>query len=107
MGRARAVLPLPPARAGSHEDLLHRALGEPSVLVFGDDRAGPWLSSWFGHRAVGVVYQPRREAGNYVSTRMGGRYDALLWLERTDALFPLHHERRPTEPEFETEPTGY
>ncbi len=106
-GAPERVLPLPPARPDTHEDLLHRALGESSVLVFGADRSGPWLSTWLGHRAVGVVYQPRREAGNYVPTRMGGRYDALLWFERTDALFPLHHERRPTEPELETEPTGF
>jgi len=38
---------------------------------------------------------------------MGGRYDALIWLERTAALRPLHHELRPQEPELETEPTGF
>jgi erythromycin esterase-like protein len=106
-GAPERVLPLPRAQAGSHEDLLHRALGTPSVLVFGDDRTGPWLSGWYGHRAVGVVYQPRQETGNYVPTCMGGRYDALVWLEQTDAVRPLHHEGPPTEPELETEPTGY
>ena len=72
-------------------------------------RTGPgrWLADWRGHRAIGVVYQPAREVGNYVPTRMGGRYDALLWLEQTEALTPLHHERRPEEPELETEPTGF
>ena len=39
-------------------------------------------------------------------TRMGGRYDALLWFEETRALEPLHHEHRPTEPEYETQPSG-
>ena len=95
------------ARRGSHEDLLHRALGAPAVLVFGEDRSGPWLSARLGHRAIGVVYEPRREAGNYVPTVMGGRYDALVWLERTAALHPLHHEAPPSEPELETEPTGF
>jgi hypothetical protein len=42
----------------------------------------------------------------YVPTVMGGRYDALLWFEHTEALHPLHHEGRPREPELETEPTG-
>ena len=37
-GAPERVLPLPRAQAGSHEDLLHRALDAPSVLVFGDDR---------------------------------------------------------------------
>ena len=106
-GTPERVLPVPEARTGSHEDLLHRALGVPAVLVFHDDRSGPWLSSWLGHRAIGVVYRPTREHGNYATTRMGGRYDALIWLERTAALRPLHHELRPQEPELETEPTGF
>jgi erythromycin esterase-like protein len=106
-GTPESVLPVPDARAGSHEDFLHRALGRPAVLVFGHDRAGPWLSAWLGHRAIGVVYQPIRESRNYVPTRMGDRYDALIWFEQTEALRPLHHEPPPREPEFETEPTGF
>jgi erythromycin esterase-like protein/adenine/guanine phosphoribosyltransferase-like PRPP-binding protein len=106
-GAPEQVMEVPPARARTHEDLLHRALGEPSVLTFGPDRAGPWLAGWFGHRAIGVVYAPERERGNYVPTRMGGRYDALVWFEDTRALEPLHHEGRPVEPEYETEPTGF
>jgi erythromycin esterase-like protein len=98
---------VPEAQAGTLEALLHEVLGEPAVLVFPDDRSGPWLSSWLGHRAIGVVYNPHHETGNYVPTRIGGRYDALLWLERTSALRPLHHEPSPTEPELETEPTGF
>ena len=53
------------------------------------------------------MYEPRQERGNYVPTVMGGRYDALLWFERTEALRPLHHEAAPREPELETEPTGF
>lgn len=48
-----------------------------------------------------------RESGNYVPTRMGGRYDALIWLEQTAPLRPLHHEARPGETELETGPTGF
>lgn len=105
-GEAERVWPVPEARAGSHEDLLHRILGSPATVVFGPDRSGPWLSRSLGHRAIGVVYDPNRETGNYVPTRLGARYDALLWLEQTTALRPLHHEPRPSEPELETEPTG-
>lgn len=106
-GAPEQVYPVPFARAGSHEDLLHRSLERPAVLVFGDDRSGPWLSQWFGHRAIGVLYDPARESGNYVPTLLGARYDALVWLEHTSALRPLHHEARPQEPELETEPSGY
>jgi erythromycin esterase len=105
-GAPEQNMAVPDARIGSHEDLLHRALGESAVLVFSDDRSGPWLSAWLGHRAIGVVYQPQREAGNYVPTLMGGRYDALIWFEQSVALQPLHHEARPRTSELETEPTG-
>jgi erythromycin esterase len=106
-GAPEKVFTVPPARSGSHEALLHDVLGRPAVLVFPDDRSGPWLSGSAGHRAIGVVYDPHRERGNYVPTRMGARYDALLWLEETTALRPIHHEERPTEPELETEPSGF
>jgi len=44
-----------------------------------------------GHRAIGVVYHPEYEAyGNYVPTVLPRRYDAFLFLDRTEALRPLH-----------------
>jgi len=106
-GSPERILPVPPARPGSHEDFLHEALGVPAVLDFGDDRTGPWLSAVLGHRAIGVVYRPDRQPGSYVPTVMGERYDALVWLEHTAALRPLHHEGPPPHAEFETEPTGF
>jgi erythromycin esterase-like protein len=106
-GQPEHVFYVPAARAGSHEDLLHATLGRPSVLVFGDDRSGAWLATRRGHRAIGVVYDPRRESGNYMPTVMGGRYDALIWFEETLALHPLRHELPPHEAELETEPSGY
>lgn len=106
-GSPERVMPVPLAAAGSHEDLLHQALGHDAVLLFGDDRSSSWLTHWRGHRAIGVVYNPDREHGNFVPTGMGARYDALIWIEEVTALRPLHHEPRPQEPEFETEPSGF
>ena len=77
------------------------------MVDFAGDRGGGWLRARLGHRAVGVVYDPGREHGNYVPTVMGDRYDALLWFEETRALRPLHHEHRATGPELETEPSGF
>jgi len=101
------VMQVPVARVPTHERLLHRTLGAPSLLVFPEDRSGPWLSMRLGHRAIGVVFVPDREHGNFVPTVMGRRYDALVWCERTTALTPLHRERLADEPEYETEPTGF
>lgn len=106
-GEPEQVFQVPQARRGTHEDLLHQALGHAAVLDFGTGRAGAWLAARRGHRAIGVVYDPRQEQGNYVPTVMGGRYDALVWFERAHALRPLHHEAPPREPELETEPTGF
>ena len=98
---------VPPAPAGSHELLLHEALGAPSLLVFPDDRSSPWLSATRGHRAIGVVYEPGRDRyGNWVFTVMGGRYDALCSFDETTALHPLHPELAQPAAEQETSPWG-
>ncbi len=94
-GSAEAVTPLPAAAEDSHEGLLHRTLDGPAVLIFGDDRSGPWLSGWRGQRAVGTVYRAEYDMGNYVKTWMGGRYDALIWLEETTALTPARNKADP------------
>ncbi|UOD82957.1 erythromycin esterase family protein [Paenarthrobacter ureafaciens] len=106
-GAPGQTMDVPNAIQGSHEDLLLSALNGPSALVYGAGRAGRWLSTWRGHRAIGVVYNPARERGNYVPTVMGQRYDGLVWLPTTTALRPLHREYLPDEPELETEPTGF
>ena len=83
--------PVPPAPADTHEDLLHEAAPEQSLLVFPDSRDTPWLTRRRGHRAIGVVYNPERDhLGNWVPTVMGRRYDAFIYLDSTEALRPLH-----------------
>ncbi len=97
--------PVPPALAGTHEDLLHRALGQPSLLTFPERRDGAWLAGRRGHRAIGVVYEPEAERrGNWVPTVMGERYDALLSFDETDALHPLQSEEPRRRGELETYP---
>lgn len=106
-GEPEQVMPVPESRPGTHEHLLHQALAGPSLLLFPDDRRRPWLTARRGHHAIGVVYDPDREHGNYVPTVMGARYDALIWFDETEALIPLNREPAAPDPEFETEPTGY
>jgi erythromycin esterase len=84
-------MPLPPARRGSVEGLLHDAVPDASALfVFPGELPG-WLADERPHRAVGVVYHPGAERwGNYVPTVLGRRYDAFCWFDESRGLTPLH-----------------
>jgi erythromycin esterase-like protein len=98
---------VPAARAGSWEQLLHQAVGGDALLLMEGLDELPGALDPRGHRAIGVVYHPEREAqGNYVPTVLPWRYDVLLYLEQTRALRPLHlREERDGEPP-ETWPSG-
>jgi erythromycin esterase-like protein len=80
-------MPVPPGRAGSWEDMVHQAAGEDCILLL--DRDAPELQQPIRHRAIGVVYHPQYEAGNYVPSRMAERYDAFIHVEESKALEPL------------------
>jgi erythromycin esterase-like protein len=87
-------LPVPPARSGSIESMLHGLFGEDTLVVVPPSGGPDWLSRRLDHRAIGVVYRPERERwGNYVPTVLGRRYDAFLYLNDTSPLQPLHMER--------------
>jgi len=98
---------VPQARGGSWEDLLHRATGgKDGLLLFDDALSGEWFASR-GHRAIGVVYRPEYERhGNYVPTVLPRRYDAFLYLDRTEALRPLHLREAEEKEVPETYPSG-
>lgn len=107
-GAPAQTLPVPPARDGSAEDLLHEALGDtPSLLVFPPSYDQPrWLRTSLDHRAIGVVYHPERERwGNYVPSTLGDRYDAFVFFGETTALTPMRPEPA-GDPEPETAPWG-
>ncbi len=89
-GAPMEVMPVPPARSGSLEALLHLGAPPQALFVFPRDHRPDLLTDRLDHRAIGVVYQPRYERrGNYVPTRLGGRYDAFLWFDETTAVRPL------------------
>ncbi|RBY81559.1 erythromycin esterase family protein [Blastococcus sp. TF02A-26] len=84
-------MPLPPARPGSTEALLHDSVPEASALFLFPRELPTWLAEERAHRAVGVVYHPGAERwGNYVPTVLGRRYDAFCWFDESRALTPLH-----------------
>ena len=99
-------MPIPRAREGSWEEILHSHSPDDRLLLFDGDEPDEMLEPR-GHRAIGVVYDPARERyGNYVPTILPHRYDALLYLDRTTALRPLHLEVREDGEAPETFPSG-
>ena len=100
---------VPDAREGSYEQAMKNAGIGDSLFIFPKDGAdvASELREPRGHRAIGVVYNPRTEHwGNYVPTILPGRYDAFIYLEQTKALDPLHMRVRYDGEVPETFPSG-
>lgn len=86
-------MPVPDARPGSWEAILHRAGKRDCLLRFGRQITPPEFFTPRSHRAIGVVYNPERERlGNYVPSVLPSRYDAFLFFDETEALHPFHLE---------------
>ena len=82
---------VPPAGPDSHEALLHELNSPDPVLLIFPERPRRRLAlrpaRAPGHRR-GV--RPARDPyGNWVPTVMGARYDALIHIDRSEALHPL------------------
>jgi erythromycin esterase len=77
---------LPQAKEGSWEHLLHQTGGNRIILSKDIES----LNSPLGHRAVGVVYDPDFEHGNYVPSILPERYEAFIFIDKTEALHSLH-----------------
>ncbi len=91
-GGPRATMATPPAQAGSVEALLNKIRPQGALIIFRGKQISPALRQPRGHRAIGVIYHPEREAGNYVPTILPQRYDAFIFLPRTNALRALHEQ---------------
>lgn len=89
-GAPMAQMRVPEGQPGSWEQVLHAAAGGNRLLLMDELAEVEAASEWRGHRAIGVVYHPDYEHGNYVPTQLTGRYDAFLFVDRSEALHPLH-----------------
>ncbi|MFB6197146.1 MAG: erythromycin esterase family protein, partial [Halobacteriaceae archaeon] len=87
-GASLETMPLPVAQEGSLEHAFHRADGD-RLLFASDLDANGVLADRRGHRAIGVVYHPQMERGNYVPTSLPRRYDAFIHIDETNALHPI------------------
>ena len=106
-GASMELMQVPPAMRGSWEDVLHEAGNRDKLLLLSDLCADAEAAKTRGHRAIGVVYDPEWErAGNYVPTRMLARYDALIHIDHSTGLHPLHMPATISGEPPETYPTG-
>lgn len=109
---------VPPAVEGSWDKRIHElSEGRDRLLLFDGDTDEDIMATLLieetrnrrrGHRAIGVVYNPEFERfGNYVPTDLTRRYDALLFINDTHALHPLHMPEVKEDVDLpETFPTG-
>jgi len=98
---------VPEARDTSWEHVFHASGAEDKLMLLeGLDEVEGGLSAR-GHRAIGVVYDPAAERfGNYVPTILPYRYDAILHIENSRALRPLHMEAHDGHEPPDTYPSG-
>jgi erythromycin esterase len=90
-------LPVPSAMHGSYDDLFHNLcvkMNAPMCSVnFSELKKKEGEEEEFlkmkGQRAIGVVYHPAYERGNYVPTVLCKRYDAFIFVDQTNALEPI------------------
>jgi erythromycin esterase-like protein len=83
------TLPVPAAQPNSWEAAMHNKEPRNKLILLQSWRSDKNLTQYRGHRAIGVVYDPSQERGNYVPSDLPNRYDAFLFIDRTQALHPL------------------
>lgn len=88
-GLPMEIMNVPEARSDSIEYYLNTLDLDAFILFLKDENLPQKLIEPHGHRAKGVVYNPEREAGNYVMTLLPERYDAFIFIDQTEALTPL------------------
>lgn len=82
-------MPVPDARLNSWETLLHE-MGKNVLIPTAALKKKAFFTTPIEHRAIGVVYNPKNEYGNYVPSNIPDRYDFFIYFDRSEALHPLH-----------------
>jgi erythromycin esterase-like protein len=93
-GGVEEEMTVPEAMTGSIEECLHIASERLKIrscyLIFDGKPECETLAQVLGHRAIGVVYDPRHERrGQYVPTALSERYDAFIFVDETTAVHPI------------------
>ncbi len=89
-GAPMQKMKVPEAIPSSVEYELHKQDAKNKLIIFDEnEQLKNHFSIRTAHRAIGVVYNPDRERGNYVPSKLSERYDAFLFIDETKALHPL------------------
>lgn len=84
------IMTVPEARPGSIEATLHNKNIDNGYIRFSNEPNSLYQKA-VNPRAIGVVYHPTKEKyGNYVPSILSQRYNALIYIDETRALHPLH-----------------
>ncbi len=90
-GAPMEIMPVPKARKGSIEEILHHESAENKLLIFDRYNKKERFKNSMPHRAIGVVYNPENEKyGNYVPTVLNSRYDAFMYIDVSRSVHALH-----------------
>lgn len=81
-GSATEIMNVPAAVQGSWENLLAQQGNGDKIVILDRLKDNPDFQKPIGHRAIGVVYDPAREEGNYVPSVLPERYDASSLLKK-------------------------
>jgi erythromycin esterase len=104
-GGAIENMRVPKAMSGSWEEMLHNSGANNKILISSELKQNEALMKPIGHRAIGVQYDPGNERGNYVPSIIPNRYDAFIFIDKSNALHPLGTQPRNEPPD--TYPSGY
>lgn len=88
-GAPMKVMTIPKAVPGSIEAQLNRINKDSFYIIFDENDRLEKKLTVTGNRAVGVVYNPKRDRQQFVPTVVPLRYDALLFFKYSTALHVL------------------
>jgi len=97
-------MPVPPALVGTWEEVIASKSPSDRIIFCGEDAE---YNTTKGHRAIGVVFHPERQRGNFVPTNLKRRYDAFIYLHESKALHPLPEKIEGPDNVPETYPFGF
>lgn len=88
-GAPLRAMNVPQGKRNSWEWILHNHEPADKIVFMDQLKNLEYFQNAIGHRAIGVVYNPGSESGNYVPSILPERYDAFIFIDQTTALNPI------------------